>query len=284
MKLSMLIVLFAFLFQSQPVPHPALQSLIDAERNFAQTSVDKNTRDAFVANMDENSLVFQRGEPLNGLTTWSAYEPDNNYLFWWPEYADIASSGDFGYTTGPAEFGGERNDPKPVGGMYYSSVWKKNSAGEWKIAADMGSARYTPGTPKVEVKTTAFPLKASKQKPNAEKEKGKLLDLDKAYVGKLNEAKKSVIASYFHSEGRIHHGGRGPVTTPVEIQEFTEPGSFTFQQLGGDVASSADMGFVYGKVDMVREKDGQPQTLHLNYMRVWKKFNGDWKIVLDVIG
>ena len=275
-------ILFLYALSS-PFPEP-LQSLINAERNFAQLSIDVNTRHAFVSNMNDKSIVFQKGEPLNGLNTWSGYEADNNYLFWWPEYADIASSGDFGYTTGPAEFGGERDNPNPVGGIFYSTVWKKDMEGEWKILVDMGSAKYTPGSPKVDVKTTAYPLLPVNKVLNADNEKSTLLELDKNYLNKLNEAGKSVLSSYFHIEGRIHHGGQDPVTNFELIQSFKEPGHFTFQQLGGDMASSADMGFTFGKVDLVREKEGAKQTLHLNYIRVWKKYNGEWKIVLDVVG
>ncbi|MGE0587590.1 MAG: DUF4440 domain-containing protein [Cyclobacteriaceae bacterium] len=278
------ILLFPLLFAAQPDWPESLKGLVQAERDFASLSIEVNTRHAFVSNMDDNSIAFQKGEPVNGLATWSANEANEGYLFWWPVYADIASSGDFGYTTGPAEWGPSRTEKTATGGTYYSTVWTKNSEGQWRVAIDMGSARYTPGSTGEEVSIPSQLLKPSAKKVDTDKSKQSLTTLDKSYLDLLNKNKKSIDPAYFHSESRIHHGGREPVTTQEEIQKFEEPGSFSFEHIGCQVARSGDMGFTYGKVKLDRERDGQTQTLNLNYLRVWKVDNGNWKIVLDVIG
>src|SRR5688572_20870159 len=118
---------------AQGMAQTPLESIVAAEKSFAQLSIDTGVRAAFLENFDENSIAFVQGEPVPGRKDWEQREESNAYLFWWPVWADVASSGNFGFTTGPAVFGGERQDAKPTGGTYYASVWKKNEQGTWKV-------------------------------------------------------------------------------------------------------------------------------------------------------
>jgi hypothetical protein len=43
------------------------------------------------------------------------------------------------------------------------------------------------------------------------------------------------------------------------------------------------MGFTYGTVNIVKQDAGQQKTNNTNYLRIWKKENGVWKIVMDMI-
>jgi len=54
--------------------------------------------------------------------------------------------------------------------------------------------------------------------------------------------------------------------------------------MDGDIASSGDLAFVYGKALIETAKDGATQTKTFSYMRFWKKEDGkNWKIVVDLI-
>ena len=54
--------------------------------------------------------------------------------------------------------------------------------------------------------------------------------------------------------------------------------------MGGDIASSGDLAYVYGKATFQVMKDGQQQTRNGSYMRFYKKEDGqNWKIVLDLL-
>lgn len=75
-----------------------------------------------------------------------------------------------------------------------------------------------------------------------------------------------------------------PVITQDAIRTFSETSEYSFEQRGGEVASSNDMAFTYGLVKITSMKDGKPITTPACYMRVWKLEDGAWKIVLDVIG
>jgi ketosteroid isomerase-like protein len=69
----------------------------------------------------------------------------NNRLIWTPVGADISSSGDLGYTYGNYEFHSVGKDGKAaVEYGKYTSIWKKQKDGGWKVVLDMGNASPAP--------------------------------------------------------------------------------------------------------------------------------------------
>jgi ketosteroid isomerase-like protein len=64
----------------------------------------------------------------------------NNKLTWSAVGADIASSGDLGYTWGNYEFSSKDKDGiQHVERGKYTTVWKKQADGSWIVALDMGN-------------------------------------------------------------------------------------------------------------------------------------------------
>jgi ketosteroid isomerase-like protein len=75
----------------------------------------------------------------------SFLDQKDNHLIWTPVYADMAASGDLGYTFGTYEFRSKDKDGKPVIEYgKYASVWKKQKDGSWKVVMDMGNASPSP--------------------------------------------------------------------------------------------------------------------------------------------
>ncbi len=69
----------------------------------------------------------------------------NNQLIWTPVGADISSSGDLGYTYGTYEFRSKDKEGKPsVEYGKYTSIWKLQKDGSWKVVLDMGNASPAP--------------------------------------------------------------------------------------------------------------------------------------------
>lgn len=284
MKSTLLFPLAFTVMQSFAQFQPPLQSLIDAEKNFAQTAVDKNVKTAFLSNLDENSIVFRNGEPINGQKNWENEEANDNYLFWWPVYADIAASHDLGYTTGPAVFGKSRTEQKAEGGVYYSSVWRKNRVGEWKIATDLGSSTFPADGAHEEIRTYSKSSDAKQNKVDVVKSEKDLLGIDLQYMADLNKARKSFSADFYSPEGRMHRPRVAPMVGLSAIQQYQEENKFEFEQAGGGISQSGDLGYTYGKAKVELMNEGQPQIINANFIRVWKKENGSWKIVFDAIG
>lgn len=272
----LLIFIFSF-----PSVAQDLQSLVNAEKDFAQTAVDKSVKTAFLEFFDRSTVAFNNGRPVLGRKDWEQRKENNNYLYWWPVYADIAASGDFGYTTGPAVFGPDRSTRETKGGIYYSSVWKKDIHGNWKVLADLGSAIYSPNE-------NSGSLKTSSRQPHPVNDLGaeakrELIALDRSYNEELNKARASFDESYFSDEVRMHRRGIPPLTTRQAITTFTETQGFSFDHSAGHVASSNDMALTYGTVKIISSKEGKDGIAPACYMRVWKIEEGEWSIVLDVI-
>lgn len=275
------LLLVGYFFITLTLSAQDLESLVSAEKSFAQTSVDKNTRAAFLEFFDNHTVAFSNGVPVLGRKDWERRKENNGYLFWWPVYADIAASGDFGYTTGPAVYGPDKNTKEAKGGIYYSSVWKKDINGKWKVLADLGSAIYDPDE-------NLSTFKTSSHQPHAVNDLGveprrELISLDQSYNEELNKAKLSFDDSYFSDEARVHRPGVPPLTTPQAIKAFTETAGYSFDHSQGYLASSNDMAVTYGTVKRSIIKDGHEVVEPSCYMRVWKIESGEWNIVLDVI-
>src|SRR5262245_41095472 len=94
-----------------------LDSLVEAERAFARLSVSQGMKDAFLANLANDSIVF-RPQATPGRPWFEKNPAPTAQLNWEPAFADIAKAADFGYTTGPWEI---RRQPSeaPAGFGHY---------------------------------------------------------------------------------------------------------------------------------------------------------------------
>jgi ketosteroid isomerase-like protein len=94
----------------------------------------------------DDSVELPNGAPLiqgkvNIAKTMGFLDDTSNHLTWAPVGADISASGDLGYTYGTFEFRGLDKDSKPtVAHGKYTSIWKKQKDGGWKVVLDMGNA------------------------------------------------------------------------------------------------------------------------------------------------
>ncbi len=68
-----------------------------------------------------------------------------NKLEWTPEFADMSASGDLGYTYGTFVFRSKDKNGNPVSEHgKYTSIWKKQKDGTWKVVLDMGNSSTPP--------------------------------------------------------------------------------------------------------------------------------------------
>ena len=118
-------------------------TLMNVDRAFSRLSVEKGMYEAFDSYMADDAVMYrERSHPFMGREAIRPLLPKGNEagtLKWEPTFADVAASGDLGYTLGNYEYittdslGNER-----IGRGYYISVWKKQAAGEWKWVFDSG--------------------------------------------------------------------------------------------------------------------------------------------------
>src|SRR4051794_32503299 len=167
-------------FQQRSVRSSDLDALVNAERAFARMAAERNTREAFLAFMTDDSIVFTPG-PSNGKKTWEARPVRPGLLSWEPIYADISAAGDIGYDTGPWEFRPNGAADKPVAFGNFMTIWKKQADGTFKFALDLGISNPQPTA----AQTLSFSnakAKAKAKASDAQVEAGRndILDVERA--------------------------------------------------------------------------------------------------------
>jgi ketosteroid isomerase-like protein len=112
------------------------EDMVAAERAFAADASARNMRDAFLAAYDAEGVAFAPG-PTSAMRLWERRVANKTKLEWAPEVAEIASSGDLGYTSGPWRLTPEDAEAPTVFGHFFT-IWRKNADGKWKVLVDTG--------------------------------------------------------------------------------------------------------------------------------------------------
>jgi ketosteroid isomerase-like protein len=129
-------------------PAQPADALFKADRDFALYAQQHGVANAFREFAAPEALQLPMGEaPIHGraaiFRAMSDFPPGE--LRWRPVGADLARSGDLGYTWGTYEF-----RPRGAGGQSetrhgkYVTVWKKQRDGSWKFVVDTGNASPAP--------------------------------------------------------------------------------------------------------------------------------------------
>jgi hypothetical protein len=109
----------------------SIDSMVQAEKNFASTSLVASTKEAFVKFIDTAGIVFEKGDPVNGFELYTKSERRPGILTWEPEYAEISSSNDFGFTTGPWKYYANTLKDDPLAKGHFITVWHLESIITW---------------------------------------------------------------------------------------------------------------------------------------------------------
>ena len=281
---GLLIILLPFVLLAQKT-NPDLQAMVDAEHAFAQMAKDQNTRDAFLYFLTDDVITSGPSGPIKGKEGIKKQEVNSSWLFWEVAFSDIASSGDFGYNTGPWEYRANKTDEKAVAFGDFNSIWKKQPNGSWKNALDIGIRHEEPAS-KVTWTTSSLSFKPSNRKSKASPDITSLLEKENELLAWFERRGNHAFESHLSTESRICRTGLLPIITKQEKQKFFSETNLPVRLhlIGGEVASSNDLGYVYGTAEVPAiNKDGQSENKIATYFRVWKKEGKDWKIVLDVL-
>src|SRR6185503_2149906 len=96
-----------------------LEEMVRTEQAFSKMAEEKTTREAFLAFIADDGLLFRPGA-VNG-KKWLLEHPGpppsdkKPLLAWQPNFAGMSASGDMGFTTGPWESRPDIKDPKASG-------------------------------------------------------------------------------------------------------------------------------------------------------------------------
>ena len=269
---------------------PALASLVEAERSFARTSVEKGIRESFYEFFAEDGINFQP-HPTNTREAIRkrpapAKRPPIT-LNWEPVYADISRAGDLGYTTGPYWLTDEGPEHGPTRHGYYFSIWKKQADGSWKVAIDLGIQTPAPNASSPQAFHPA-PLSEFKPKSaglNLDKERAALIGTEREFLKASNAGGVMKAFMEFMSEdARLHRNGIFPLTGKDSIRTYFSGKAMrlAWEPIKADVSQSDDLGYTYGSYELKEEEGAATRAEKGYYVRVWKRNKkGKWKVVLD---
>jgi ketosteroid isomerase-like protein len=295
--LALLLLAFALVAPAQQGGYtPALVSLVEAERAFSRTSVERGVRESFLAFFADDGINFQP-HPTNTREALlkrpaPATRPPVT-LYWEPVFADVSRAGDLGYTTGPYRLSDRSAERRPTQHGYYFSIWKRQPDGAWKVVVDVGISTPAPDDAERRLRFQAAwqpsPAKTTAVTSDPERERALLLKADRDFLeaaGKRGALK--AFQAHLGDEARLHRDGIFPLTTRDAVRAYLsrKQSVLSGEPLKADVAQSNDLGYTYGRYEL-REGGAQAAAATTEkgyYVRVWKRDRPGadrWKIVLD---
>ena len=148
LMLSIMLSLFIFEYSSaQADVKPEWKKLLDTDFEFARTSVKKGPSAAFYLYLADNAMQLPEGSlPIYGRTAiYETMKGDHYDLLWTPVKAEVAESGELGWTWGKFIVTVREADGSTATSYgKYLNIWRKQPDGKWKVIVDMGNESPSP--------------------------------------------------------------------------------------------------------------------------------------------
>ncbi|RYZ22375.1 MAG: hypothetical protein EOO16_09410 [Chitinophagaceae bacterium] len=248
---------------------PATTSLVDAEKSFAAFSVKEGMRDAFLAFLDSNAILFNRDTFTNGMQLWLGRKKRPGILNWKPVVAELAGSGDWGFTTGPSTFTNSTGD-SVLGRGHYFTIWHKAAGGEWKFLFDCG----TDGGE--EPLSTLYSFQAPKRPGTV----ATLMQAERDLAARLASDPVGAHQQYLSVTSVLVCNGQAVAITPGQQTKWFRglPSSIVSTYSGHLLAPSNDLALVYGTT-LSGEKGDKKEP----FLRLWRHEPGGWRLAAELL-
>jgi len=270
-----------------------LAQLVEAERAFARMCVEKGFVASFYEFFAEDGIAFQPHpvkfrEAVRKETSATPPPPRQLKLDWWPASGDVAESGELGYSTGPT-ITTNIAENRPVRYGFYTSVWKKQADGEWRVLVDLGVT-----LPGADQRTRdrmqyvrAVQEKYKKIKPgDSAARRSEMLKLETEFGKAAERNALDAYRKYMSSSCRIHRNLQFPLLGRDVALKHLENRKLSIKQweaLDGGIADSGELGYSYGRYEFQLTEGGQQKTEKGYFLRLWKRdAKGEWKLVAEV--
>jgi len=257
-------------------PGDAARTMVEAEKNFYQAGQERGTRAAFLAFLADDGVVFRPG-PVNGKKVWTERPETGLDLIWEPTFASMARSADFGFTNGPAQWKAKKEDEKPLGYGQFVSVWKKQKDGSWKVALDVGTENPRPRDPSERLHVIVPDVALNVDPAEARKA---LQEAQEKFTAGAKRDLAAALVSVASDDIRAYRDGIFPSIGKDAIASILDgPSKISLEQIGGDISSSRDIAYSYGKYSIARTQGGAQGF----YVQIWQTdAKGAWKIIIDL--
>ena len=266
----------------------SLKPVVEAEHAFAAYSIEHGMKDAFLRFAAPDGIVFRRG-PVNAIEVWTQTNPaPTGLLTWWPAYADVSRAGDLGWTTGPYEFRENPADKEPSGTGHFATLWRRQPDGSFKFVLDFGIRHAAPASAETVLQyPPSIQKNAGRGKPDVDTEaaRSSLLEAE-SELAKDSASKGYGVALLAHADDtfRLYRQNNFPYVGRESARKALEGKTdvITWKATKADVARSGDLGYAYGTYELKSKPSDEKPAEQGNYLRIWKRHDGKWRVVLDV--
>lgn len=126
----------------KPAPRDLREEVVATERAFAKTMSDRDHA-AFRSFLSEEAIFFSGEKALRGpeavAAHWKKYYEGKDAPFSWePAQVEVLDSGTLALSTGPVR------DPDGKVSGAFTSIWRREGPGTWRIVFDKGCPACTP--------------------------------------------------------------------------------------------------------------------------------------------
>ena len=268
-----------------PPSRGTLDSLVAAERAFSRRSVEHGMREAFLANLAEDGVIFQP-LPVNGRRAWEERPASTATLIWEPAFAEIAAAGDLGYSTGPWELRPPSDaQDRPVLHGHFVSVWRRAEDGAWKVAVDLGitHAALEPG-----VGSGAFSAgprhEGAVSGDRSRAARNELAEAERRFSAQARRQGLGAAMMVFAADDlRFNRSGASPARGPEAARTMLAADSARTRWSPMEVVASrsGDLGYSYGVRERLGPTDAVTDTSV--FLDVWRRGpSGRWQLAMAV--
>ena len=248
-------------------------SLAAAESAFAAHSVREDMRAAFLANFADDGVLVRDG--WTNSNAWFANRPAPPIVLdWRPAYAETASSGELGLSTGPWKITSKTQPDAPAQYGQFVSVWRRDAGGRWKVAVDLGishagSVLWDRPVETAVARSAVRPTYDLRQAEERFAVEARAAGLRAAY-GRSGAANlRFYRTSYAPAIGKAA-AMQSPAMTDDRL-------AWTVERV--ETARSGDFGYARGSYAAAAD----PAKPLGYFLRVWRVEAGEWRIVMDVV-
>lgn len=289
----------------------ALDSLIRAERDFSAFSAARGMREAFLTFLADDGLIFRPG-PINGRASWRARKDPPATLKWEPSLAEVAASGDLGFTAGPWEFR-PIDKGQPIAYGHFISIWKRSADSPWRVALDLGISHEKPahGLGNVTLERGPRHVMTSTPRPrgfsigagvlsggmgfglgttssprayaeDAAHDLHTMMTAERTYGWMLKTRDAAMTFATLAAEDvHLYRDGVEPVIglDPAVRALSDRKGRLEWAVQGHGIASAGDLGYAYGRLEIRPEPGAKADSSA--FLHVWRRDrDGNWKLAL----
>ncbi len=250
-------------------------SLAAAESSFAAHSVREGMRAAFLAHFADDGVMVRSGWVNSN--AFLATRPDPPIVLdWRPAYVEVAASGELGLSTGPWKITSKANAHAAPSYGQFVSVWRREGAGPWRVAVDLGIAHPQP---------TLWDRTLETHVAGAAGAAGGAGGIEAAERAFSERSASAGARSAYEAQGserlRFYRGGAAPA---IGKRAALEASGATDDRLLWSVerietSKSGDFGYARGSY----ASRSAPASVLGHYLRVWRLESGAWRVALDVI-